>query len=231
MILREKDTRDKQEHRFLEQIGFAGEQLRVVARVNDQEAVKNLVAGGVGISFISELAARNFIEEKRVLCFQLPHSSSRMLYLAHKKHVELPAHVRAFIEYVRKMEKQLKETERKIENINKAIAEGAYSSSTGTMLRALENTAAQLRLSIESRKYAEGQLMDRDRILFYLTTFSRLNREDPHDRRLLIRTFLNAVYVYDDHLRVLVNTSDECVQIPFEELPPEVRIVFHPGCL
>ena len=109
MILREIDTRDKQEHRFLEQIGVVGEQLRVVARVNDQEAVKNLVAGGVGISFISELAARNFIEEKRVLCFHLPHSSGRMLYLAHKKHVELPAHVRAFIEYVRKTDKQLKD--------------------------------------------------------------------------------------------------------------------------
>jgi hypothetical protein len=132
---------------------------------------------------------------------------------------------------LREMEKQLKETERKIENINKAIADGAYSTSTGTMLRALENTAAQLRLSIESRKYAEGQLMDRDRILFYLTTFSRLNREDPHDRRLLIRTFLNAVYVYDDHLRILVNTSDECVQIPFEELPPESSDSFSSGLL
>ena len=106
IILREKDAQDKREHRFLEEMGVAGDQLCVVARVNDQEAVKNLVAGGVGISFISELAARNFIEEKRVLCFHLPHSIGRMLYLAYKKHVELPAHVRAFIDYVRKMEKQ-----------------------------------------------------------------------------------------------------------------------------
>jgi len=106
MILREKDAQDKRDHRFLEEMGIAGDQLRVIARVNDQEAVKNLVAGGVGVSFISELAARNFIEEKRVLCFHLPHSSGRMLYLAHKKRADLPAHVKVFIDYVRRSNKQ-----------------------------------------------------------------------------------------------------------------------------
>lgn len=122
---------------------------------------------------------------------------------------------------LRSMEKELKDVERKISNTNRAIAEGVFSTSTITMLHTLENTAASLRLSIESRKYAEGQLLDRDRILFFLTGFSRMNREDPHDRRLLIRLFLNSVYVYDDHYRILVNTSDDDTIIPFADLPPE----------
>ena len=124
---------------------------------------------------------------------------------------------------LRAMEKELQDVERKISNTNRAIAEGVFSTSTITMLHNLENTAASLRLSIESRRYAEGQLLDRDRILFFLTTFSRMNREDPHDRRLLIRLFLNSVYVYDDHYRILVNTSDDDTIIPFADLPPEEK--------
>ena len=124
---------------------------------------------------------------------------------------------------LKSMEAELQDTERKISNTNRAIAEGIFTASTIHMLRNLEQTAASLRLSIESRRYAEGQLLDRDRILFFLSAFSNLDRTDPHDRRFLIRTFLNSVYVYDDHLRIFVNTSDDCVQIPFESLPPEEK--------
>ena len=52
--------------------GSQRDQLKVTARVNDQESIKNLVAGGLGISIISERAALNFVQEKRVLLFDLP---------------------------------------------------------------------------------------------------------------------------------------------------------------
>ena len=122
---------------------------------------------------------------------------------------------------LRAMEQQLRETERKIDNINRAIAEGVFSASTASMLQSLESTASDLRLSIESRRYAEGRLMDRDFVLFFLTGFSTMNRLDPHDRKILIKVFLNSIYVYDDHYRILVNTSDTETVIPFSDLPPD----------
>ena len=122
---------------------------------------------------------------------------------------------------LRAMEKELQETERKISNTNRAIAEGIFISSTIDMLHQLQDTAASLRLSIESRKYAEGKILDRDFILFFLTGFTTMDRTDPHDRRTLINVFLNSVYVYDDHYRILVNTSDADISIPFQDLPPE----------
>ena len=103
MILREKNAQDKRVNRFLERMEISSAALSVIARVNDQEAVKNLVAGGVGISFISEIAARNLIEEKRVLCFELQQESERMIYLAHKKGTELSPHIRDFIAYIQKV--------------------------------------------------------------------------------------------------------------------------------
>jgi len=122
---------------------------------------------------------------------------------------------------LRAMESELKETERKISNTNRAIAEGVFTNSTLAMLSDLEDTASRLRLSIKARRYAEGQLVDRERILFFLDQFSHLDRNDPKDRRFLIHTFLNSVYVYDDHLRILVNATDHSERIPFESLPPD----------
>ena len=122
---------------------------------------------------------------------------------------------------IHSMETELRNTERRISNTNRAIAEGVFSTSTIEMLHDLEETAASLRLSIEARRYAEGQLMDRDRIMFFLTAFSTMDRTDPHDRRTLIHVFLNCVYVYDDHYRILVNTSDNETIIPFSDLPPD----------
>ena len=122
---------------------------------------------------------------------------------------------------LRSMEQELASVERKITNTNRAISEGVFTGSTLAMLKTLENTSATLRLSIESRKFAEAQLLDRDKILYFLTAFADMDRTDPHDRRTLIRVFLNSVYVYDDHLRILVNTSDNDTIIPLKDLPPE----------
>ena len=124
---------------------------------------------------------------------------------------------------LRAMESELRETERKISNTNRAIAEGVFSTSTIAMLHTLENTASSLRLSIESRRYAEGKLLDRDQILFFLQRFSHLDRTDPDDRKFLIRVFLNAVYVYDDRLLILVNATDSNLQVPLSSLPDDLK--------
>lgn len=127
---------------------------------------------------------------------------------------------RASASPIRSMEKELRETERKISNTNRAIAEGVFTSSTITMLRSLEKTAADLRLSIDARRFAEEKIQDRDQVVFFLRGFSHLDRADPHDRKFLIRTFLNAVFVFDDHLLVVGNTSDIPHQVSFSDLPP-----------
>ena len=104
VILREKGSGSrKSADRFLEQAGIAEEDLQVVARVNDQEAVKNLVAGGLGVSILSQRAARNFQEERRVLAFELPElTASRNLYLVSRRGVPLSEHVRHFAEFVQR---------------------------------------------------------------------------------------------------------------------------------
>lgn len=104
IILREQGSGSrKSAERFLESVGIQEEALNVTARINDQESIKNLVAGGLGVSILSERAARNFAQEKRVLLFELPEAASRRyLYLIFRKSYVLKTYIQAFCDYIRK---------------------------------------------------------------------------------------------------------------------------------
>ena len=102
IILRESGSGSlKSADSFLEGLGIDQSDLTVAARINDQEAIKNLVAGGLGISFISERAAKNFILEKRVLAFELPgQAASRELYVVTRKNDILRPEVTDFKKFI-----------------------------------------------------------------------------------------------------------------------------------
>ncbi len=102
IILREKGSgTEKLAERFLRGNGLREEELHIVARANDQEAIKNLVAGGLGVSLISEKAAHNFVQEKRILAFELPeYLSARNLYVIYRKNYLLSPCVKRFLQFV-----------------------------------------------------------------------------------------------------------------------------------
>ncbi len=102
LILRENGSgSQKIADKFLAGSGLDASKLHIVARVNDQEAIKNLVAGGLGISIISALAAANFIQEKRLLAFTLPQRlSERSLYMVYRKSYLLPTYIQDFLKFI-----------------------------------------------------------------------------------------------------------------------------------
>lgn len=104
LILREKGSGSKKmADSFLAHSGISEDELQIIARVNDQETIKNLVAGGMGISIISEKAAHNFLQEKRLLAFELPQAfSERSLYLIYRKNYLLPSYVKEFLGFISK---------------------------------------------------------------------------------------------------------------------------------
>ena len=117
------------------------------------------------------------------------------------------------------MRAELRSTDKKIANINNAIAEGIWASSTKVQLESLEETAKSLRESIAFLEYAHGQMIDRKRVLFFLERFRKLDRHSLADQRFLIRTFLNSVYVFDDHLKICINAVEGCLTVPLQDLP------------
>lgn len=88
---------------FLEHMGIKEQELHIIARINDQEAIKNMVASGLGVSIISEMAAKNFLAEKRILAFPLDaDTSSRQLYIIYRKDFLLAEHVQNFLKFIHK---------------------------------------------------------------------------------------------------------------------------------
>ena len=134
------------------------------------------------------------------------------------------------------MEAEHAETLKKIRNINEAIASGIWNASTSAMLKDLEDNAESLRVSIETLKYSQSQLLDKDRIIFFLHQFTQGDRSDDNLRRHIIETFVNAIYLYDDHLKIVTNNMEGNQRVPLEALPlcsdndkNGVPIVIHPN--
>lgn len=119
------------------------------------------------------------------------------------------------------MEAEYAEVKKKINNINQAIASGIWNASTSAMLKELEDEAETLRVSCETLRYSQSQLLDRDRVLYFLHRFTTGDRNDPLLRRSIIETFINAVFVYDDHLKIVINNVDGNSKIPLSDLPDE----------
>ena len=110
---------------------------------------------------------------------------------------------------------------KQIDNINDAIAAGIWNTSTSARLKSLEDQAEDLRVSVESLRYSQAQLLDRDRVIFFLKRFTKGDRQDPLLRRHVIETFVNAVYLYDDHLKLVINNVEGNQRFPLESLPED----------
>ena len=119
------------------------------------------------------------------------------------------------------MEAEYEEAKKKVDNVNKAIAAGIWNASTASMLKELEDEAETLRVSCETLRYSQSQLLDRDRVLFFLRQFTKGDRSDPLLRRHIIETFINAVYVFDDHLKLVINNCENNERFPLDDLPDD----------
>ncbi len=102
MIIREEGSGSgKTASKYLKNINADESKLQIVAKINDQEAIKNLVAGGMGISIVSEKAVKDYVREHRLLQFDLPdETAGRTFYIVHQKNYILRDYVKAFIEYI-----------------------------------------------------------------------------------------------------------------------------------
>lgn len=85
---------------FLRAAGVEMAQLSVTARLNDQESVKNLVAGGLGVAVTSEKAAEAACAAGKLIAFPLPGSAARELYLARRRGERCRPQTAHFAEFV-----------------------------------------------------------------------------------------------------------------------------------
>lgn len=83
---------------YFESIGYAYDRLKVVAQMNDLEAIKKSIEKGVGISILSKKVAQDMEKNEKAYIFHLSKEGIfREYYLIYRKNRELP-----FAKYIEK---------------------------------------------------------------------------------------------------------------------------------
>jgi hypothetical protein len=104
------------------------------------------------------------------------------------------------------LREQLAATQKAIGNVMKAIEAGIITPTTKRRLQELEAEAARIQNAITVEE-ASITHIERDFIVYWLEKFRGGDRLDKAFRRKVIDTFVAAVYLWDDRIRIAFNYS------------------------
>lgn len=104
LILREENSGTRQEmEQFLRNRQINPKDLHVIAQIDNPEAIRSSVCRGLGISIMSVLAARDYLQTGRLLSFELGDQGAfRKIYLTWRKDALLSALEQKFLEFVKR---------------------------------------------------------------------------------------------------------------------------------
>ena len=92
---------DRTLQQYMARTGYDTRNLRIVARLEDPEAVKRMVTQGAGVSVLSALSVRQEQADGRVLVFPMDETGlQRMIYLAHRQNLTPTAAEKQFLTFV-----------------------------------------------------------------------------------------------------------------------------------
>ena len=102
-IMRETGSGTKKEiDRYLEEHHISDTALHIVGRMNDLEAIRKSVAGGLGISILSACSAKDLADTHQILMFPLNSEKAvRTFYIVYSKNRILKPHVKQFLIFVK----------------------------------------------------------------------------------------------------------------------------------
>ncbi len=131
---------------------------------------------------------------------------SMLMELQDRENVDLPLY-----------EQQLHETKRGIDNLLNAIQQGVLTRSTKERLDQLEATRDELEIKIEKEKLEKPRISP-EFMTFWLHKFRKLDVKRQSHRQMLIDTFVNAIFLYDDKLVLTYNFKEGTETITLETL-------------
>ena len=114
------------------------------------------------------------------------------------------------------LEKQLREVNKKLDNLMKAIEDGLYTRTTKERLEELESQKDELTVKIADEKLKKPSFNE-DFIRFWLMKFRKFDISQKKQRKALIEIFVNAIFLYDDRMLITFNYKDGTQTVRFED--------------
>lgn len=100
-VMRERGSGTRYEYEeYLKNIGIRMNELNISAYFNNTQSILHAVAHGLGLSIVSELAARHYIKQNMVIAMPITFLPRRSFYMVMKKNNIISATADIFIQFV-----------------------------------------------------------------------------------------------------------------------------------
>ena len=134
------------------------------------------------------------------------YATDLVMELQRRENVDLP-----------RFKEQLEETEKAINNMLNAIQQGIFNKSTKGRLDELEEVKSDLEIKIIQEEM-QRPLFTREQLTYFIHRFRELDVTIPNQRQRLIDSFVNAIFLYDDHLVITFNYKEGCKTISLSDI-------------
>ena len=114
-------------------------------------------------------------------------------------------------------EQQLRETDTAIQNLLNAIQQGILTKSAKGRLEELEAVKEDLEIKIANEKLTKPKVSAKF-MTFWLHRFRKLDVRQKAHRKMLIDTFINAIFLYDDKMVITFHYKDGTDTITIDDL-------------
>ena len=120
------------------------------------------------------------------------------------------------------LKRRLRENQKEIKNLMKAIKAGIVLKTTKSELEKLEAEQEQLEINIAMEKLVKP-VIPQEKIQAWLMNFAAADLSDHSQKQRIIDIFVNSVYVYDDRVVIFFNYKDGERCIDFSVVSDSVR--------
>ena len=104
---------------------------------------------------------------------------------------------------------QVAEIEKGISNLSRAVEQGMPFDVVSGRLEELSGQKTALQKAIAELEIERGFKLTKEHIQFFLEEFRKMDTSDRECEKRLVSVFVNAIYVYDDHVKIAFNYSEE----------------------
>ena len=119
---------------------------------------------------------------------------------------------------IQAMQTELESVEKGISNLVKSVESGMPFELIQTRLDELNGQKAALKKALADRELAKGIKLTKDRIQFFLETMRDMDTDNLEAKKRLIDTFVNAIFLYDDHFLITLNFSGDGNTVKVEDI-------------
>jgi hypothetical protein len=115
------------------------------------------------------------------------------------------------------LERQLRETEKAIDNMLNAIQQGVLTSSTKKRLDELELAKSDIEVKL-IQEQMQKPLLTKEQLTYWICRFRTTDVTNREQRQRLVDIFVNSVFVFDEHLAITFNYKNDTKTVSLQEI-------------